>query len=153
MRAAALAVAALALLAAAPAAAGFRYVPEGAGGGAGETAGPLGGVVTVPPEAGHGGPAPGPGPLLWRVREGETLRAVLARWGARVGADVTFLTDRRYRLDAAAVFEGAFGDAVEALLQGLNHLPHPPEGTLSADGGWLAVTHRVRRADEGENGP
>ena len=140
MCAAAVALAALVLLAAAaPAAAGFRYVPEAADGV----------VVAIPLQAEPGAPAPGPGPLLWRVREGETLRAVLARWGARAGTDVTFLTDRRYRLDAAAAFEGAFGDAVEALLQGLSHLPHPPEGALSAEGGSLVVTHRRARVDGG----
>ena len=29
------------------------------------------------------------------------LRAALARWGGRAGVDVLFLTDRRYRLEAA----------------------------------------------------
>lgn len=142
MTAAALAVLVL-LTAADPAAAGFRYVPAAADGG----------VVTTPVEGGQAVPVPGPGPLLWRVRAGETLRAVLSRWGARAGADVTFLTDRRYRLDESAAFEGSFPDAVEALIQGLSHLPHPPEGLLSADGGRLAVTHRTRHAGEGESKP
>ena len=157
MTGAALAVLVPLVLAAAPAVAEFRYVPEAAEGVAGETAGPPGGVEAAPAEAGQAGPATGPGPLLsgtrvWSVREGETLRETLSRWGARAGAEATFLTDRRYRLDAAAAFEGSFPDAVEALLRGLSHLPHPPEGTLSADGGSLAVTHRVRRAEEGEDG-
>jgi len=131
------------LTAAAPAAAGFRYVPAARGGG----------VATTPVEAGQAVPASGPGRTVWRIHAGESLRAVLARWGARAGADVTFLTDRRYRLDAAAAFEGAFRDAVEALLQGLTHLPHPPAGALSPDGGSLAVTHRARDAGEGEIKP
>ena len=148
----------LLLTAASPATAGFRYVPAASDGEAGETAGPPGGAVASQVEAERADPAPGPGPLLsgtrvWRVRGGETLRAVLARWGARAGADVTFLTDRRYRLDAEAAFEGAFPDAVEALLRGLSHLPHPPEGSLSADGASLAVTHRTRHAGEEEGKP
>ncbi len=142
MTGAALAVLVL-LTAAAPAAAGFRYVPAARDGG----------VATTPVEAGQADPASGLGRTVWRIHAGESLRAVLARWGARAGADVKFLTDRRYRLDAAAAFEGAFGNAVEALLQGLNHLPHPPEGALSADGGSLAVTHRTRNAGEGEIKP
>ena len=143
MTGAALAVLVLLVLAAAPAAAGFRYVPAARDGG----------VATTPAEAGQAVPASGPGRAVWRIHAGETLRAALSRWGARAGTDVTFLTDRRYRLDAAAAFEGAFGNAVETLLQGLNHLPHPPEGALSADGGSLAVTHRTRNAGEGESKP
>ena len=127
----------------APAEAGFRYVPAAADGGAATAAG----------EAGHADPAPGPGPAVWRVHAGETLRQALSRWGSRAGAEVTFLTDRRYRLDGSAAFEGGFGDAVAALLGGLAHLPHPPAGALSADGRSLAVTHRVRRAPEGESKP
>ena len=165
MRAAAIALAALVLpmLAASPAAAEFRYVPEAAERGAGDTragaaAGPPGGVAATPAEAGQADPAPGPGPLLsgtrvWRVHAGETLRAVLSRWGARADAKVTFLTDRRYRLDAAVAFQGSFPDAVEALLKGLTHLPHPPEGSISGDGGRLAITHRTRTAGGGESKP
>lgn len=137
------ALAVLTVLAAAPASAGFRYVPPAADGG----------IVAAPVEADRGNPAPGPGPIVWRIHAGETLRAALSRWGERAGADVTFLTDRRYRLDAAAAFEGAFPDAVEALLRRLSHLPHPPEGAFAPDGGSLAVTHRARRAGEGEGKP
>lgn len=129
------------LTAAAPAAAGFRYVPEAADGG----------VVATPAEVEPDDPAPASGPLLWRVRESETLRATLSRWGTRSGADVTFLTDRRYRLDAAAAFESAFRDAVEAVFRGLAHLPHPPAGAFSADGRSLTVTHRTRRTAEPED--
>ena len=152
------ALAVLTLLVTTPAAGGFRYVPATDERGVGETVGPPGGVAATPVEAERADPSPGPGPLLsgtrvWRVRGGETLRVALSRWGARAGADVTFLTDRRYRLDTEAAFEGAFPDAVEALLQGLSHLPHPPEGSFSADGRSLAVTHRARHAGEGEGKP
>lgn len=145
-------------VAAAPAEAGFRYVPPVADGGAGEAGGKTDAVSTAP-EAGHADPAPGPGPTVldpgasvWRVHAGETLRAALSRWGERAGADVIFLTDRRYRIDAAAAFEGGFRDAAAALLLRLAHLPHPPEGALSTDGGSLAVTHRRARRD-GRNEP
>ena len=120
--------------------------------------------------AGHGDPAPGSGPAVsgrsvsgtsvsgtsvsgtsvWIIHAGETLRAALSRWGERAGADVTFLTDRRYRLDGAAAFEGEFADAVEALFRGLAHLPHPPAGAVPADGRSLAVMHRARRTAERE---
>ena len=147
--------------------AGFRYVPAVSGGveAGAETAAE---TAAERVEAGHSDSAPGPGQTasgtsvsgtsvsgtsVWRIHEGEMLRAALSRWGARAGADVTFLTDRRYRLDGAAAFEGAFPQAVEALFRELAHLPHPPEGAVSADGQSLAVTHRARRAAEREDGP
>ena len=88
---------------------------------------------------------------VWPLREGEMLRAVLARWGARAGVDVLFLTDRRYRLDAAASFEGGFMEAVQALFQGLSHLPHPPVATR-AEGAALVVRHRLRGGTQEEEG-
>ncbi len=57
------------------------------------------------------------------------LRAALARWGGRAGVDVLFLTDRRYRLEAAAAFVGGFMDAVQALFRGwpiCRTRPSPP---------------------------
>ena len=103
------------------------------------------------PPASRRGPAAGPGPAVWRVNAGETLRAVLARWGARAGADVVFLTDRRYRLDGAAAFEGGLMDAVEALFRGLSHLPHAPVAARPEGGTTLVVTHRAPRPpDEGD---
>jgi len=160
--------------AAAPAEAGFRYVPAVGVGEAGAKADA--GEETERADAGHGDPAPGSGPAVsgrsvsgtsvsgarvsgpsvsgtkvWRIHAGETLRAALSRWAARAGADVTFLTDRRYRLDGEAAFEGVFPDAVEALFRGLAHLPHPPTGAVSADGRSLAVTHRAGRAAERED--
>ena len=90
------------------------------------------------------GSASGPGPTIWHVRRGEMLRTALARWGARAEVEVTFLTDRRYRLDGAAAFEGSFADAADALFRALGHLPHPPAGALSKEGATLAVTHRSR---------
>lgn len=77
------------------------------------------------------------------------LRAALARWGARAGVDVLFLTDRRYRLDAAASFEGGFMEAVQALFRGLSHLPHPPVATR-AEGAALVVRHRLRGGTQEE---
>ena len=89
----------------------------------------------------------------WRVHAGETLREVLARWGARAGVEVQFLTDRRYRLHGAGAFEGGFDGAVQALFKALDHLPHPPAGEFAAGGGSLAVTHRAPNLLDLENGP
>ena len=153
---------------AAPASAGFRYVPpaqteasaEPADKGPGEAGARRGTArmqgAGVPHEKVE--PAPGPGHAVsgtsvWRVHAGETLRDVLARWGARTGADVVFLTDRRYRLEVAASFGGGFGEAVRTLFAALAHLPHPPKGALSADGGSLVVTHRAPAAHHGGTVP
>ena len=136
--------------AAAPAAAGFRYVPPAADAAAAGPAG-KGPSREVPAEADGNGADPGP--AVWRVRAGETLREALARWGARAGVEVLVLTDRRYRLDAGAAFEGGFADAAAALLAGLSHLPHPPEGAFAPDGAALVVTHRMRIRDDGRNEP
>ena len=144
--AAALAIALLAA-SAAPASAGFRYVPPGETGAvqAEEIARSSGAADVEPP------PGPGPavagtgvyGTRVWRVDAGEMLRAVLARWAARAGTEVLFLTDRRYRLDGAAAFEGGFGDAVQALFRGLSHLPHAPVAARSEGGSVLVVRHRM----------
>ncbi len=164
--AAALAIALLAL-SAAPAAAGFRYVPPA------ETGAVPAEAIAKSPGAADIGPPPGPGPAVsgtsvsdpavsgtsvsdprvsgtsvldprvWRVREGEMLRAVLARWAERAGGtDVVFLTDRRYRLDGDAAFEGGFSDAVQALFRSLSHLPHAPVAARSEGGTTLVVRHR-----------
>ena len=163
--------AAVALLAlwAAPAEAGFRYVPplEAAaepaekGAGAAEVEAPpgpgpaitgmsvsgtsvSGTSVLDPSVSGASVLDPGvSGTSVWRVREGEMLRAVLARWAARSGTDVVFLTDRRYRLDGAAAFDGGFADAVQGLFRSLSHLPHAPVAARS-EGVWaLVVRHRM----------
>ena len=138
--------AAIALLAlsAAPASAGFRYVPP-------EPA--LTQAEEVAPGAAEVEAPPGPGPAVldprvsgtgvWRVREGEMLRAVLARWGARAGTDVVFLTDRRYRLDGGAAFVGGFADAVQGLFRSLSHLPRAPVAARSEGGPALVVRHRL----------
>ena len=95
---------------------------------------PPGAVELAAADRGHG---------VWRVEAGDTLRAVLERWGTRAGVEVLFLTDRRYRLHRGQAFEGAFIDAVRALFFALSHLPHPPAGEFTADGRSLAVTHRA----------
>ena len=162
--------AALVLLAAsaAPVSAGFRYVPPAEA----ETAAEPAAKGTV---AGGGDMERSPGPgqavsgagvsgtsvsrtsvsgaSVWRVHAGETLRKALARWGARAGADVVFLTDRRYRLEGAASFGGGFAQATQALFEALAHLPHPPEGAVSSDGGSLSVTHRAPAANHGGTVP
>ena len=115
-------------------------------------AGAAGGAHAEDPAPAAGRPADGsasvPGPTVWHVRRGEMLRTALARWGARAEVEVTFLTDRRYRLDGAAAFEGSFADAADALFRALGHLPHPPAGALSKEGATLAVTHRSRAQPE-----
>ena len=143
MRAALAAV--LLALSTAPASAGFRYLPPAVDVVAPESGTEeLAPVRTDPPAAPVAAPPadPGPGPAVWRVDAGETLRAVLARWGAHAGVEVLFLTDRRYRLDGAAAFEGGFMDAVQALFRGLSHLPHAPAAARSEGGTTLVVTHR-----------
>ena len=177
MTGASLAIALLAL-AAAPAAAGFRYVPPA------ETGAVPAEAIAKSPGAADIGPPPGPGPAVsgtsvldprvsgtsvldprvsgtsvldprvsgtsvWRVREGEMLRAVLARWAERAGTDVVFLTDRRYRLDGDAAFEGGFAGAAQALFLSLSHLPHAPVAARSEGGTTLVVRHRMRDAGEG----
>ena len=143
-------------IAAAPAKGDFRYVAPPAEAaaaawpGTGATAAGSGTrPPDAPPEAGE--PAADTGRTVWRVHEGEMLRAVLARWGARAGADVLFLTDRRYRLDGAASFEGGFADAVQALFRALAHLPHPPAAARAESGTTLVVTHRSRSRPQGGN--
>ena len=89
-------------------------------------------------------------PELWRVRSGETLRGVLSRWGARGGVEVLFLTDRRYRLHEARVFEGSFAEAARSLFASLTHLPHAPVGEPRPDGRTLAVLHRAHPVGGGQ---
>ena len=149
------AAAAIALLAlsAAPASGGFRYVPPAEVEAAAEAAEILGpekgenaGVEDMESPAGVSPPGPGPaapGARVWKVHEGEMLRAVLARWAARTGTEVLFLTDRRYRLDGDAAFEGGFTDSVQALFRSLSHLPHPPAAARSEGAAALVVRHRM----------
>ncbi len=141
---------AIALLAAsaAPASAGFRYVPPAEMEAAAEPAaqGAGAGARDIEPRPATGPEVPGTsvsGTSVWRVHAGETLREALARWGGRAGTDVVFLTDRRYRLEGEAAFQGGFADAAWALFEALSHLPHAPEGAFSADSTTLAVTHRL----------
>ena len=102
---------------------------------------PPGAVELAAADRGHG---------VWRVEAGDTLRAVLERWGTRAGVEVLFLTDRRYRLHRGQAFEGAFIDAVRALFFALSHLPHPPAGEFTAGGRSLAVTHRAPQIPQTE---
>ena len=158
---AALAIALFAL-SAAPAAAGFRYVPPV------EAAAEPAEAIAKSPGAADIGPPPGPGTAVfgtsvldpgvsgasvWGVREGEMLRAVLARWAERTGTDVVFLTDRRYRLDGDAAFEGGFADAAQALFRSLSHLPHPPLAARSEGGTTLVVRHRMPASPAGRGKP
>ena len=191
MTGAALAIALLAL-SAAPAAAGFRYVPPAETGAVqAEAIAKSPGAADIEPPPGPGTAVLGPrvsgtsvleqeisdssvsgasvldpgvsgtsasgtrvsGTSVWRVREGEMLRAVLARWAERAGTDVVFLTDRRYRLDGDAAFEGGFVDAVQALFRSLSHLPHPPLAARSEGGTSLVVRHRMPASPAGGDKP
>ena len=145
---------ALLALSAAPASGGFRYVPPEAELTQAEEAEPGAAEIEAPPGSGpavSGTSVLDPrvsgtgvsGTSVWRVHQGEMLRAALARWGARAGTDVVFLTDRRYRLEGDAAFEGGFADAVQALFRGLSHLPHPPLAARSEGGTALVVRHRM----------
>ncbi len=155
---------------AAPASAGFRYVPP-------ETDAAQAEVPARQADARDGStgaaaadiePAPVPGrdvsgtsvsgtsvsgTSVWRVHAGERLREVLARWGVRADVEVLFLTDRGWRLDGAAAFEGGFMDAVQALFRGLSHLPHAPAAARSEGGTALVVTHRLPAPAEGGGKP
>ena len=145
------------LSATAPASAGFRYVPPeepealradevGSAQGAADIEARPDTGTSVSATSVSGTRAFTPrvsGTGVWRVHAGETLRDALGRWGARAGTDVLFLTDRRYRLDGSAAFEGGFDDAARALFGALGHLPHRPVGAFAADGTSLTVTHRV----------
>ena len=171
MTGAALAIALLALWAG-PTEAGFRYVPPA------ETGAVPAEAIAKSPGAADIGPPPGPGPAdldprvsgtsvsgasvldprvsgtsVWRVREGEMLRAVLARWAEKTGTDVLFLTDRRYRLEGYAAFEGGFADAAQALFRSLSHLPHPPLAARSEGGTTLVVRHRMPASPAGRGKP
>ena len=142
----------LLVMAAAPASAGFRYVPPAVDVVAAE-AEPVdpAPVPATPPEAAASGSLRRYRPGALAGRAGEMLRAALGRWGARAGVEVLFLTDRRYRLDGAAAFEGGLMDAVEALFRGLSHLPHAPVAARPEGGTTLVVTHRPPRPpDEGD---
>ena len=91
-----------------------------------------------------------PAAMFWRVGSEETLREVLKRWSEDAGVDVLWLTDRRYRLHEARVFDGSFEEAIGALFFSLSHLPHAPVGELAGEGGVLSVMHRpVRGGSEG----
>ena len=148
-------VLAIVLLAAsaAPAAAEFRYVPPAEAESPAEPVAKGTGALheNIEPRPGPGRAVSGasvsgarvPGTRVWRVHEGEMLRGVLARWGARAGTEVLFLTDRRYRLDVDAAFEGGFADAVQALFRSLSHLPHAPVAARSEGGATLVVRHRM----------
>ena len=151
------AIVAIALLALseAPASAGFRYVPP-------ETDAAQAEVPARQADAQDGStgaaaadiePAPAPGTSVWRVHAGERLRGVLVRWGVRADVEVLFLTDRGWRLDGAAAFEGGFMDAVQALFEGLSHLPHAPAAARSEGGTTLVVTHRLPVWPEGGGRP
>ena len=151
MMVAAAAIALLALSAGA-AEAGFRYVPPGKTGAVqAEEISRSPGVADLEPPPGSGPAVPGASVAdmsVWRVDEGEMMRSVLARWGARAGIDVVFLTDRRYRLEGDAAFEGGFTDAVQALFRGLSHLPHAPVAARSEGGTALVVRHRMPASPE-----
>ena len=133
-----------------PSAAGFRYVPPGADAASAEPVA-KGQFREVPAEV--DGSGADPVPAVWRVHAGETLRDALARWGARAGVEILVLTDRRYRLDGAAAFEGGFADAVQALFGGLSHLPHAPVAERPHAASPLIVRHRAAVRDEGRNDP
>ena len=90
-----------------------------------------------------------PAGMSWRIGSEETLREVLQRWSERAGVDVLWLTDRRYRLHEARVFDGSFEEAVGALFFSLSHLPRAPVGELAGDGGVLSVMHRPSREGAG----
>ena len=91
-----------------------------------------------------------PAEMSWRIGPEETLREVLQRWSERAGVDVLWLTDRRYRLHEARLFEGSFEEAVGSLFFSLSHLPRAPVAELAGDGGVLSVMHRASREGAGE---
>ncbi len=87
----------------------------------------------------------GEGVADWRVKAEETLEAALARWGARAGVDVLWLTDRSYVLHEERTFRGTWSEAVGALLSALSGLAGAPAAELRDGFGTLAVMHRPTR--------
>ena len=103
--------------------------------GEGLAAEPDGDAIRVAP--GDADPPPVP---VWEVRRGELLRDTLERWSARVGVEVVWLTDRRWRLEAGRSYRGAFDAVVQALLWGLSGQPQAPVGELSGAGRGRVIT-------------
>lgn len=85
----------------------------------------------------------GRGVADWSVSQGETLRQALERWGAMVGVELVWLTDRAYRLHETRLFRGTFAEAVGALSRTLSGLERAPVAEVASDGRTLAVTHRA----------
>lgn len=83
----------------------------------------------------------GRGVADWSVAQGETLRQALERWGAMVGVELVWLTDRSYRLHETRRFRGTFAEAVGALSRTLSGLDRAPVAELGPDGRTLAVRH------------
>jgi len=79
----------------------------------------------------------------WSVLQEETLRDALTRWSAMEGADLVWLTDRRWRLHERRHFQGTFTEAVSALAEALSGLNPAPD--LSIAGRTLSVRHRPVR--------
>ena len=92
----------------------------------------------------------GEGVADWRVKAEETLEATLARWGARAGVDVLWLTDRSYTLHEERTFRGTWSEAVRGLLSSLSGLVNSPAAELRDGFGPLAVMHRPTRGEEAE---
>ena len=84
----------------------------------------------------------------WRVKAEETLEAALARWGARAGVDLLWLTDRRYRLHEARTFRGTWSEAVQQLMRALSGVPGAPAAVPRDGITTLAVMHRGKREEE-----
>ena len=84
----------------------------------------------------------GQGVADWTARQGETLREVLARWSAMVGVELTWLTDRSYRLEQRWNFRGTYAEAVAALARSLSGLDRAPVVEVGADRKTVSVRHR-----------
>ena len=105
-----------------------------------------GGALQVAPAD----PAPPPVPV-WEVRRGELLRDTLGRWSDRVGVELVWLTDRRWRLEAGRSYRGDYGSVVQALLWGLSGQPQAPVGELSGTGRGRVLTMLHRPGGTGRS--
>lgn len=92
----------------------------------------------------------GRGVAYWSVVQGETLRQALERWGAMVGVELVWLTDRTYRLHETRRFRGTFAEAVGALARTLSGLDRAPVAEIGPDGRVLSVRHRPASRGETE---
>jgi Toxin co-regulated pilus biosynthesis protein Q len=66
----------------------------------------------------------------WEARPGQTLRALLQEWCARVGAELNWTAEFDYPIMASMNMTGTFEEAVRVLLTGFDGAKPTPRGRL-----------------------